>query len=87
MAIQADALGWLSKTENKFDIILADAPFEETPAEGLNRIVFEKKLLKKNGVLIIEHASSKNLSTLPQYAETRKYSNVSFSFFNAEVEE
>lgn len=80
-AIQSDALKWLRNQPGKFDIILADAPFEETPAEELSSIVFNGDLLKKNGVLIIEHASKNSLSAIEGYVDTRKYGNVSFSFF------
>ncbi|MBK9399298.1 MAG: RsmD family RNA methyltransferase [Bacteroidetes bacterium] len=86
MAIQSDALTWLKKTDRTFDIIFADAPFDQTPAESLAEIVFERNLLNKNGVLIIEHGSANNLSPLKNYIETRKYSQVSFSFFKNEAD-
>lgn len=80
-AIQSDAIKWLSNQPGKFDIIIADAPFEETPAEELSSIVINGGLLNKNGVLIIEHASKNKLEAIEGYVETRKYGNVSFSFF------
>ncbi len=84
-AVQADALQWLKNTPLNFDLIFADAPFDQTPAEQLVEIVFQRNLLKKNGVLIIEHASSLALNGLPYFRECRKYSQVSFSFFRAET--
>lgn len=83
-AIQSDALNWLARTSGTYDIIIADAPFAETPAESLINAVADRKLLKKKGLLIIEHANSNDLSTLPYYEETRKYGNVAFSFFRIE---
>ena len=80
-AIQSDALKWLRNQTGKFDIILADAPFEETPAEELCSIVSSGDLLNKGGVLIIEHASKNSLVAIDGYIDTRKYGNVSFSFF------
>lgn len=80
-AIQSDAIKWLSNQPGKFDIIIADAPFEETPAEELSNIVINGRLLNKNGVLIIEHASKNKLDAIEGYVDTRKYGNVSFSFF------
>ncbi len=80
-AIQSDALKWLRNQPGKFDIILADAPFEETPAEELCSIVSNGDILNKGGVLIIEHASKNSLVAIEGYVDTRKYGNVSFSFF------
>lgn len=80
-AIQSDALKWLRNQPGKFDIIIADAPFEETPAEELSSIVADGELLNPNGVLIIEHASKNSLVAIEGYVDTRKYGNVSFSFF------
>ncbi|MBL7922853.1 MAG: RsmD family RNA methyltransferase [Bacteroidia bacterium] len=84
-AIQADALTWLKRHPGTFDIILADAPFAETPANELTDIVLGRDLLAKNGVLIIEHARHSDLSSLPGFSEMRQYSNVCFSFFKKEV--
>ena len=80
-AIQSDALKWLRNQPGKFDIILADAPFEETPAEELCSIVSNGDILNKGGVLIIEHASKNSLVAIEGYVDTRKYGTVSFSFF------
>lgn len=80
-AIQSDALKWLGNRPGKFDLIIADAPFVDTPAEELSRLVIEGEMLNKNGILIIEHASKNPLDQIPGYVETRKYGNVSFSFF------
>ena len=81
-AVQSDALKWLRNQPGKFDIIIADAPFTETPAEELCEIIIEGDMLNKNGLLIIEHASKNDLYLIPGHLETRKYGNVSFSFFD-----
>lgn len=85
-AITADALKFLKNRISPFDIIIADAPFADTPAEALSAAVTEGRLLKKNGVLIIEHQTKNSLSEVPGFLETRKYGNVSFSFFGMSEE-
>lgn len=79
--IQADVLKFLSTAIKQYDIIIADPPYAETPAEELTKIIFERKLLKPGGVFILEHAKGNDLSSLQNYNETRKYGHVSFSFF------
>lgn len=79
---QSDVLVWLDAQQGPFDILVADPPFAETPAEELVNRVFNKGLLSQDGVLVIEHASTNDLSTIQGHNETRRYGSVSFSFFN-----
>lgn len=80
-AIQSDALRYLATCKHPFDIIIADAPYAETPAAALCQLVFENQLLRPKGLLIIEHESRSPLTGMEGLQETRKYGNVSFSFF------
>lgn len=86
--IQADVFEFLSKHNQKYDIIFADAPFD---MEGLNEIialVFEKNILSSFGMLIIEHPKEQNFEDQANFTEKRRYGNVNFSFFecpNSEV--
>lgn len=80
-AVNADALRFLKNSRGPYDIIIADAPFAETPAAELVEIVFSQRLLTPKGVLIIEHETKNPLTGTPNLQETRKYGNVSFSFF------
>lgn len=82
-AVNADALKFLKNSRGPYDIIIADAPFAETPAVALVDIVFSQSLLSKKGILIIEHETRNPLTGTPHLQETRKYGNVSFSFFRA----
>lgn len=82
--IQADALRWLKASRQAFDVIIADAPFADTPAEALVDTVKHNHLLKKDGSLIIEHASTSELDSLSGFQERRRYGQVSFSFFQFE---
>jgi len=80
-AIRGDALEWLKATGDKFDLIVADPPFTETPAGAITEMVFSRSILRNGGLLIIEHATGNDLSSLTGYRESRKYGAVTFSFF------
>ena len=82
--IQANVFEFIAKHSHEHDIIFADPPYE---LEGLNKIietVFEKNILSKNGMLILEHSKEQDFSEQPFFANKRRYGNVNFSFFQWE---
>lgn len=79
--VKSDALEWLNTTTASFDVIVADPPFAETPADQLVELVKNRSLLLPGGLLIIEHAPNRELDLLPGFIERRKYGQVCFSFF------
>lgn len=79
--IKSEMLKFLRKTADTFDIILADPPYAYEHHEEIANIVFERNLLKEDGVLIIEHAKETKLETITQFDILRTYGNVNFSFF------
>ena len=82
--IQADVFEFLTRHNREYDIIFADPPYE---LEGLNKIietVFEKNILSKDGMLILEHSKEQDFSEHPFFANKRRYGNVNFSFFQWE---
>ncbi|WP_447951856.1 RsmD family RNA methyltransferase [Chryseobacterium koreense] len=86
---RADVFEYLKKNRNhkKFDLVVADPPFE-TPVEKYHELiglVLNNKFLKEGGVFALEHQSRIKLSH-PNLLDTRKYGNVSFSFFKPNQE-
>lgn len=82
-SVKSDVMKYLSGTGATSDIIFADPPydFDAAALEKLAKIVFERKLLKEEGVLIIEHSKKLDLSSVEHFTESRKYGNSIFSFF------
>lgn len=81
--VKMDVFKYLKNTKTVFDIIFADPPYdlEEKWFSKLANLVFDKKLLQPDGLLIIEHASHTDLSDLSNFTEKRKYGSSCFSFF------
>lgn len=79
--IKSDVFRFLRNYSQKFDLIFADPPFEMKSIETIPELVFEKKLLSENGILIVEHGSTNDFSTHPYFSEKRSYGSVNFSFF------
>ncbi len=81
--IKKDALMYLKSTSKSYDIIFMDPPFKISDDEILNIIdtIYNNKLLKEEGTLVIERESNKkNEETFSKYEnmEIRKYGKVSF---------
>lgn len=82
--VKSDIISYLKKTEEKFDLIFTDPPFDFEHYPEIVSLVFERDLLNKNGELIIEHGKFTKLETITHFEKMRMYSNVCFSFFNYE---
>lgn len=86
LAIKADVFRFLSIQKIPFDFIFADPPYDLDAKDyhKLALIIFERKLLKPEGILVIEHHKQIDYSKHPGFTEMRNYGKVHFSFFEAE---
>lgn len=86
---RADVFEYLKKNRNhkKYDLVVSDPPFDTSPEkyQELISLVLNNKFLKEKGVFVLEHQSRIKL-THPNLLDTRKYGNVSFSFFKPNEE-
>ena len=79
---KSDVFQFLQKSEKEsYDIIFADPPYADHEMMQIPILVFEKKLLKNEGLLIIEHDERHNFEKHPNFAFLRKYGQSQFSFF------
>lgn len=76
-----DVFKYLGLCSETFDLIFADPPFKLENIARIPALVFEKKLLKENGILIVEHPSDVKFTGIMQLQETREYGTVNFSIF------
>ena len=81
--IKADVFGFLKSCTDSFDIIFADPPFKLENIERIPALVFEKNLLKENGMLIVEHPAEAKFTGIKELLETRDYGTVNFSIFTS----
>lgn len=78
---RADVFKYLAQETETFDLIFADPPFDIPQIPLIPQLVFERNLLRAEGVLIVEHPTLKKLDDHPNFIEQRKYGYSSFSFF------
>ena len=64
-----DVFGFIEKqniSESKFNLIFCDPPFKKTNIDKLVELIFNKNLLKKNGIIIL-HRNKTTMENLPNY--------------------
>ena len=78
-----DVYTFLEKTALKADVIFADPPYDFAEEQFLKiaDLVFEKEILREQGVLIIEHSKHTDLTKHKKYAYEKRYGGNVFSFF------
>ncbi len=78
---KADVFKYIKTDKDHYDLIFADPPYDIGQLPLLAQMVLENNLLKKDGLLIVEHPSNRKMLEHPNYVETRQYGNSSFSFY------
>jgi 16S rRNA (guanine966-N2)-methyltransferase len=79
--IRGDVFKYIENSSEKFDFIFADPPYELKGLETISQLIFEKGLLKEDGLFVLEHGKTNNFEDDPHFVERRVYGSVNFSFF------
>ena len=79
--VRNDVFLFLKICHVKYNIVFADPPYEMRNIQSLPDLVFDKNILKENGVFILEHTGNISFSSHRNFSEQRNYGKVNFSFF------
>ncbi|MCR5151973.1 MAG: 16S rRNA (guanine(966)-N(2))-methyltransferase RsmD [Prevotella sp.] len=79
--IRNDVFRFLKSCHRQFDIIFADPPYQLEQIDTLPSLIFDKELLKPNGLLVFEHGKQNDFSSHPRIIDHRTYGSVNFSLF------
>lgn len=80
-AVKSDVFDYLKRCTETFDFIFADPPFDMKESGTVPEVVFERKLLKPGGILVVEHSERTTLGGSAHLLERRHYGKVNFSIF------
>ena len=80
-AVKANAFLYLKSCTKQFDLIFSDAPYDLEGSDEVVRLVFERDLLREDGLLIFEHSKEQDFSNHENFWQLRSYGSVQFSFF------
>ena len=69
----------------QFDFIFADPPYALKDLPKIPDLVFEKGILKEDGIFVFEHGKDHDFSAHPHFVEHRSYGSVNFSLFTSKA--
>lgn len=79
--LRADVIKWLKQYSGKgFDLVFADPPYELKDMGLLPQLIFEKQVLRPDGLLVIEHRNTFNFTDV-SVEQVRTYGQSHFTFF------
>lgn len=84
--IRDDVFKFIRKGFGQYDLIFADPPYDLNKLADLPDLILEKKLLKENGLLVLEHGREHSFEEHEHLLFTRKYGNVNFTLFSLNQE-
>ena len=82
-AIRGDVFRYIDKCNEQFDFIFADPPYALKELPTIPDLIFRNKLLKDDGLFVLEHGKDLSFENHPHFIEHRHYGSVNFSFFRA----
>ena len=80
-AIRGDVFRFIKSCKQQFDFIFADPPYALEELKTIPTLIFEKNLLKEDGVFVFEHGKNDSFTDHPNFVEHRSYGSVNFSIF------
>lgn len=79
--VKSDAIRFIKNHQSTYDIVFADPPYAYPGLPQLPDVILHAALLRKGGLLVLEHGSGTAFYGHPCLSETRNYGEVYFSFF------
>lgn len=81
LPLRGDVFRYIEKCNEQFDFIFADPPYALKELSTIPQKIFEYKLLKPEGLFVLEHGKGLSFEQDPHFIEHRHYGSVNFSFF------
>ena len=79
--LKADVFKFINSCTESFDVIFAGPPYALPEIDEMPSLIFEKKLLKKDGWFILETSPLHNFDNHPNFLRKRNYGSTFFHIF------
>ena len=79
--VKMDVFKFILNCSESFDFIFAGPPYALTQIDDLPGIIFERRLLKRNGWFVLEHTPRNDYKAFPYYKMEKNYGTTIFSVF------
>lgn len=84
--LKGDVFKMLQSTTETFDFIFADPPYGLAGMDQLPQLIFERKLLKGEGIFVLEHDYRNGFEAHSNYNRVKKYGDTIFTFFTPAIQ-
>ena len=81
LPLRGDVFRYIKSCKQQFDFIFADPPYALKELPTIPSLIFERGLLKNDGIFVFEHGKDHDFSDDPHFVEHRCYGSVNFSIF------
>lgn len=81
LPLRGEVFRFIKSCKQQFDFIFADPPYALKELSTLPDLIFDKQLLKPDGLFILEHGKDNDFAQHPHFVEHRQYGSVNFSLF------
>jgi len=85
VSYKLDGIRFLRTCKKKYNLIFCDPPYSFKEYQKIPKLVFDKKLLIQNGMLVVEHPAEISFTKENNFVEQRTYGRVNFSIFQFRV--
>ncbi|MBS1783686.1 MAG: RsmD family RNA methyltransferase [Bacteroidetes bacterium] len=79
--IKGDVFKFMKQQQEPYDFIFAGPPYALETIDDLPILVFEKNMLKPNGIFVLEHTPRNDYQQHPDFVRMKNYGTTVFSFF------
>ncbi|MDI9319379.1 MAG: RsmD family RNA methyltransferase [Phycisphaerales bacterium] len=80
-AVKMDVFKYMLICKEQHDFIFAGPPYALTAIDDLPKFVFEKNLLKPEGIFVLEHTPRNDYQAHPNFYRIKNYGTTVFTFF------
>jgi 16S rRNA (guanine966-N2)-methyltransferase len=80
---QIDALEFVDNERESYDLVFADPPYAYGGTPDIPRVIFEKRLIRPGGYLVVEHSTDIGFENTPLYdaGPVKKFGRTLVTFF------
>ncbi|MEO6070513.1 MAG: RsmD family RNA methyltransferase [Chitinophagaceae bacterium] len=79
--IKSDVFKYIQQCTETYHFIFAGPPYALATIDELPQLIFEKGLVKENGMFVLEHTPRNHYEDFPHFKMVRNYGTTLFSFF------
>jgi 16S rRNA (guanine966-N2)-methyltransferase len=84
--IRADVFKYIKQCTSQYDFIFAGPPYALQNIDEIPLLVFEKKLLRPEGIFVLEHTPRNDYQKHPHFLRMKNYGTTVFTFFKQNTE-